>query len=371
MASQTYINALKSQSRQPIYKIEWMNSDEQVISEITSDLIDGSISVELQNGIRRSCNIQLQNKDGLYLPNKDGLIYLNKKFKIYTGLRVDGVNYYNSQGIFNCANPVVRVSTNENTMQIEGYDNFSLLNGNISGELETDYIIPVDTSISEAVTSIFSLANIPKSPVIYPNLEAVPYTMTEQAGSNYAEILIKLAEFISYNIYFDIEGRPVFKPSIDEQIGPVVWEFLTSEPIYLGGDHNYDFLGVKNSIIVYGENIDGSLVKGVAEDTGVFSPTSISRIGTRTKVITDNLIYSEDLANDRAGYELKKIIQIYENFDMKCVPIDIIKEGDIVLVNDISAGFNRDRCLVRKIDIPLKFNSEQTLNIWKIVDTGV
>ena len=82
MASQTYINALKSSSRKPIFKIEWMDSDEQVIDEVISDLIDGSISIELQNGVRRSCNIQFQNKDGTYSPNKDGLVYLNKKFII-------------------------------------------------------------------------------------------------------------------------------------------------------------------------------------------------------------------------------------------------------------------------------------------------
>jgi len=368
MASAIYETALRSASRKPIYKIEWMNSDEQVIDEVISELISGSVSVELKNGIRRSCNIQFSNEDGKYLPDKDGLVYLNKKFKLYTGLQINGVNYFNSQGIFNCGNPVVRGRFSERTVQIEGYDNFILLNGNMAGELADDYIIPVGTTVTDAVTAIFTAAGIIKAPIIYPNSAVFPYTVMETSGSNYFNLLDKIAGVMSYDIFFDVEGRPRFRPPTDEQESAPVWEFGVSEPTYLGGDHNYNFLGVKNYIKVYGDNVNGDLYAGVAQDTGIFSPTSINRIGQRTKVISDSLIYSDALCVDRAEYELKKTVQVYENFDMKCIPVDFIKEGDIVLVDDPQNGFNRDNCLVKNLDIPLSYNSEQTMGLWKVRD---
>jgi hypothetical protein len=92
-----------------------MDKDENIIYESTTDYIDGSISIQLQNGVRRSCNITLKNDDGLYTPDANGLVFIGKKIKIYSGLNINGTDYFPSEsihGVFNMGNSFVRIKTN-------------------------------------------------------------------------------------------------------------------------------------------------------------------------------------------------------------------------------------------------------------------
>lgn len=82
MITEAYINAIKSNNRYPVFKIEWMDKDEIVVDEVITDMISGNISMQLKNGIRRTCNLTLENKDGSYIPSKDGLVWIGKKNKI-------------------------------------------------------------------------------------------------------------------------------------------------------------------------------------------------------------------------------------------------------------------------------------------------
>lgn len=365
----TYAEALRSPSRIPRFKIEWMDKNEQVVNEITSDLLSGSINITLQNGVRRTCQLNLNNKNGDYIPDKNGLIWLEKKFKVYTGLQINGTDYFNEQGLFNLGNPINAGYMSERTAQIEAYDNFALLNGSIGGELDADYVIDVGSSLTDVVAQVFTDAGVIKSPIIYPNSEVLPYTITKKIGDTYESILTELAAIVSWDVFFDTDGRPRFQPPVNTDIANSVWDFGSTEVTWLGSDHNYDFLAVKNYIVVIGDNINGDLAYATAQDDNIFSPTSVARIGKRTKTIEDSNIYSDDLAQDRADYELKKAIQIIENADMKCIPIDTLKEGEIVTIDDSDNGFNRERYIIKSINLNLNYNQEQTLNVSKVYST--
>ena len=369
--SQEYRDALRNSPRQPIYKIEWMNKDELVTDEIITDLLTGSLSVERKNGIRRSARLELENDNGSYTPtDSDGLIWIGKKFKLYTGLNINGTNYFNAQGIFNLGNPRVKSESSFVTSSIEAYDNFALLDGKISGKLENTYIISVGTLITDAVKAVFNDAGIIKPPIVAESSATTPYTITEKFGSTYSKILEKLAGIISWDIYFDIDGYPRFEPRPGEENKGSIWEFRTDEVTYNGMTHNYDLLSVKNKIKVIGDNINGNTFSGTAEDTNPFSPTNADRVGVKFDLIEDDLIYSDALAEDRAEYELKNRIQVYENADLSVMPVDIIQEGDIVIIDDSEGGFDRARCLVTGFNLNLDFNSQQTLNVWKARETS-
>lgn len=367
-----YKTELRNPTRTQVYKIEWMDKDENIINEVTTDFLEGSITCNLQNGVRRSCNITLENSDGVYIPNNNGLVYISKKFKIYSGLKIDGTNYFppeSNQGVFNIGNPILRSTSSGSTVSIEGYDNFSLLNGTISGAINaTVYQISVGLSLNEIIPSILSDAGIVKTPIIYDNDETLYYTLIKESGSTYGDALIELADMVAWDIYFNIDGRPVFKPPVDEINSAHVWEFRENEVSYLGSEHNYNYADVRNHIIVYGENVNGDLAYAEAEDIGIFSPTSISRIGRRTKQISDNLIITDDLAQDRADYELKQAIQAYEYTNIRTYNIDFLKEGDIVLIKDSSGGYNADRYLIKQINRNLSSGGEMTIQAWKVRD---
>ena len=94
---ETYLKALKQHTIRPVFKVELMDFAENVIGELTQDISkedSGSISVNYQQGVRRSCSLTLLNvndnlklKRGKYLLDENGL-WINTKFKLYTGIKI-------------------------------------------------------------------------------------------------------------------------------------------------------------------------------------------------------------------------------------------------------------------------------------------
>ncbi len=359
----TYNEALRNETRKPIYKIEWLDSNENVIAEVTTDMLSGNLSIEHKNGKRRACNLIIENNDLRYVPNKNGLIYIDKKLRLYTGLYYDGNFEYKSQGIFNLSNPILSSKRADKTIQIESFDNWLLF----EKKLKTDYIINVGELITDVVSNIFIEANISTTPIIYPSTEILPYTIIKSAGSTLSELLLELADVLSWEVFFDNNGRGRFQPPIDTVSTKEIWTFGINEVTYLGGETNYGYDSVRNSIVIYGENINGDLIIATAQDTDILSPTNINKIGEIPEIITDNNIYSQELAQDRANYELNNLNKIYQNVNFTCIPIDIIKEGDIIIIDDINNGNNRDKFIVKSISYPIGYNQQQNITALKIM----
>jgi hypothetical protein len=361
-----YLNALKLNTRNPIYKLEFTDKNEITIDEIYKYVIDGNISCERKNGMRRTCNITLENKDGTFTPSYDGLVSFSNRLKVFTGLNIDNVEFYIPQGVFLFGNPrMTKNQSGEKIILLEMYDKFALLDGTISGTLEKDYMIPIGTPVSEAVSLVLTRAGITTPILIYPNTYNVPYDIVVQAGENYANILYKLADLMTWEVFFDEYGTLRFQPPTDEDTQSPSWEFVSGGESYISSTHNFEWNKIRNNIIVVGDNINGLIIKAESKNENIFSDTYYEKIGLITEYITDDVIYDTTLAKERADYELQLATQIQESADIQCVPIDILKEGDIIIVDDSENGFNRDRYVVRTINIPLIYNSEMTINAYK------
>jgi hypothetical protein len=367
----TYEEALRAPIRKRVYKIEWMDKHENILGEVIGDVIDGNVSGEKKNGVRRTCNLTLKNDDLKYIPKEDGYVWISNRFKLWSGLEINGVPTFpeKAQGVFALGNPSVSGKFAEKTASIEAMDKFALLNGELAGELEYWYSIPVGVKVSNAVRTTLTDAGMPETKIIItPTIEVTPYAINGVPGDTYGDILIKLAEMINYQVYFDVDGNLVFEPLTNEKKKGVVWTFHKKEVTYLGGGHNYDFKNMKNYIVVYGDNINGYQVKGVAQDDNPFSTTNVDKVGKRVKVDEDDVIPSDMYAIAKAEYLLKEYIQLYESIEASAMPIDIIGEDDIVEVEDDDIGLERERLLVRSFNLPLTHNSEMSMSIWKTRD---
>jgi hypothetical protein len=362
---QNYLNALKSNTRDYLIKLEFLDANENVTSTLTPDLLDGKINIDLKNGSRRSATLTLQNKDLRFLPNPDGEIWLNTKIRIYTGIKVNGEEYYNSQGIFVLGEPESDSNFAEKTATLNLYDKFTMLDGTLGGELLNDIIINVNTKIEDAVKSIATEAGEIKSPLIEPTNETLPYTLILNAGQTYFDILNQLAKVLSWVVYYDRNGYLRFEPPSELDTAGSVWDF-TDDTLYMGASKRLDYTKVKNKIRVVGDTIQGEIFDATAEDANLSSPTRTSLIGTRGKLIEDDIIYSASLAQQRADYELQQSISIYESVNANCVPIDFLDVDNVITITDASLGLNQTRYLVQSVSLPLKQNSSQQLNVWQI-----
>lgn len=364
---QDYITALKANTRDYLVKLEFLDWNENVLSTLTPDLIDGNVNIELKNGSRRNASITLNNKDLRFLPDPLNEIWLNTKIRIYTGLLVNGEEYWNSQGIFVLGEPEINSNFAEKTVTLNLYDKFAMLDGTLAGELLYDFIIDVDTSLADAVKSIFVAAGEVKLPIIEPTSEILPFTIIINASQTYFDILDKLAETFSWSVYFDRNGFPRFETPSDINSDASIWNFEEDDILYMGGNKRLDFTKVKNKIRVVGNTSDlGEIYDAISEDTDANSPTRTSLIGERTKLIEDDIIYSTDLSQQRADWEKQQAISIYESTDMKCIPVDILDVDNVCSVFDTSLDLNGDRLLLQSINLPLRQTTSQSLKVWKI-----
>ena len=244
-----FVTTMKAASAKRICKIQILDGLENVVSEITRDLISGDLQMSDNLGARRNCNLSLDNSKGLYTPDPEKLFWINSKIKVFSGHIVNGEPYYVSRGIFVTGEPEVTSKLSDKSMSVQLYDKWVLL----ENPLKNDYIIPVGTSIQAAIKGVFQEAGEVKVPIIYPTNEISPYTLIVSAGETFADILIKLSQMLSYTCYFDNDGFPRFEPQPDYLTKGVVWEFKTTEVNYLGSSRRFEFSKVKNFIKIFKE----------------------------------------------------------------------------------------------------------------------
>lgn len=356
-----YVEALKYKNRYPIAKIEWTDSNGLTTREVIGDLVDGTLTSTYTNGMRRTVSLELQNTTGDYTPtDEDGLIWFTKGFKLFTGLRINDEDYFNPQGVFVLGNPTVNHNFAERTMSLQAYDLFAKLDGTLNGILLDMYHFPVGSNAADVFRVVFNDAGLNVPVIINPTLETktIPYTLTADLGETYADILLnKLQPAFTQDIYFDEVGNAVIDNPTQQQSAGSVWRFSAEnveETLYIGGSKTVDFNKMYNKVKVVGQQEDGTVFSGEAEDDNIFSSTFVGKIGNVTFFLEDEQIYTDDLATLRAQHELNKGIQLYEIIQISCVPLDIIKEGDIITITDIDLGLDEARCLVTSFNIPLR-----------------
>jgi hypothetical protein len=362
----SYAEGLQSHTRQPIYKIEFMDSNEITIDEIIKYEIGGNISIERKNGMRRTCNLTLDNSSGLFTPSSSGLVSISNKVKVYTGLKIDNIDYYNQRGVFVLGNPrMTKNNSGEKIIVLEMYDKFALLDGTVSGTLEAEYIIPIGEPIQQAVIDLAIEAGITTPVMVYPTNVVTPYTLTVSAGDTFATIFYKYAEMLTWEVFFDQYGALRFQPPTNEDTQSTTWEFAEGDTLYISSVHNFEWNKIRNYVAVTGDNVNGDIAHATASNENIFSDTYVGKIGKRTEVLQDEIIDTDALALTRALYEVQLNTQIQETADVQAIPVDIINEGDIVILDDPENAFNRDRYVVNTINYPLTNGQEMSLNLMK------
>ena len=99
----TYEEAIRSKTKERIYRIEFLDELENPNDAVTSGLQSGSINVSYNDGVRRQGTLTFINNDGKF--NIFGnLLNYKTRLKIFTGIKVfeNGVaqEFLYEQGVF-------------------------------------------------------------------------------------------------------------------------------------------------------------------------------------------------------------------------------------------------------------------------------
>ena len=386
-----YLAALRRPMRKMFVKMEILSHYEGAIGQITNDLSSteiGTITINKGQGCRRSCSLNIIDREGKYLPQVNSWFWYNRKFKLFIGLQVGEDIYWFPQGVF----VTKSVQANGRLLSIEGIDKYGFLNGELNARMcLVEYQASVTnskkgTKIANLIRETLMLDlgnNIPLDP-IEPIIDPIFYDaelyddIVVDEGGYLGEIFDKLAEMYGANIYYDVNGRlrmeRVFNynlPSWYRHLSPQ-YDFGEVKITETDMDVAYNYDGV-NIVTVTTDNTEGEIYTYTAKNENPQSPVCIDSVGYKGLdggvyyiPLSDTSVDSgEEKCRQQAEYILLQntCMGATVSFSYPIIPhLDV--DETIYLTNDYY-NFEKQLFLIQSITIPLS-NSEMDIEATNI-----
>lgn len=371
---------LKRPNYEARYRLFVLNSDETIDYEIPQEDIiinSGNFTENYQNGQRKSVNVSLVNIDGKYTPSIN-TIWVHNRFRLDIGLQFDGQIYWFPRGIYVLGNPTASHANSDKQVTLTLVDKFAVLEGK-QGTLEATYEIPVNSDVKQAIIGILTLDNgsgypIDLKPIIYDqSFEGIkmPYTLSKDAGSTLGEMIIEIGTILNAEVYYNSQGNLCFininETTLDVQKASL-WDYSEDNRDYHGASASYDFENAVNEVQVVGDNINNEIFSAYSQNTNPASPLCIARIGRRIEYINDSNIYSDDLAQQRADYELRKFGILKTTMTVTVSFNPLLFVNNLITITDEYYGLQRARFLIQSISYTLGDQCEMTLTCSNIAN---
>ena len=362
-----YLSALKTDFTK-IAKLEFLNPNGTVAFVLDNNyknnrsgafIQDGSLSVNLQNGTRRSASITLANTNGEYDFSVNNL-WFGTTVRLQMGLLLpDGTEYLIPQGVFYIKDPEEVYFPNQRTIHLELVDKWAMLDGTLGGNLDGIYEVPLNSNIFEAIDGLLKDAQgngyvFDNTPAIYTSyyndmtqtlpdgttasLVESPYTARfDSFGESYADVILELNNMVAGWIGYDATGALRLDPSQDDILDiskPILWTFNPSEKQFLGATYSIRNSDVKNEIIRVGQALDGGYaqVGAKAQNFDPSSDTNINIIGRKVDRQEQSNYYTNDICASLAEFELKRNTILKKSVTIRSTQMFHLVENNLVVI---------------------------------------
>lgn len=363
---QEMIYAIKAHSVKPLYRLYLLNYDESVKEDVTDYLLEGgNITITFQSGIRRNMNITLDNSDKKWNPSPiSGYLWKDSKFRMDIGIQVKSGEVWEQMGIFIPTDPSISVAQDSKSVSLQLSDKFASLDGSFGGKLSSSVTIALGSNIESSVSQLLKQSRLNNSPydvkpihfpAEYKN-EQTMYTITKTDETTIGEIATELGEMLSCDVYYDVDGYLTYEKgnyNLAVSDSPVIWNFDDKDLECLENSININFSKTYNVVTVTGANIEGDLVSYTAKNENPKSLSNIWTLEPTTLRINDDNIYSDNLAKQRAEYELFKQGLLTITYNFKCTFMPILDVNKIVTISNSEYGFDNVPFLIQSVSIPI------------------
>ena len=399
-----YLSALKTDFTK-IARLEFLNPNGTVAFVLDNNyknnrsgafIQDGSLSVNLQNGTRRTASITLANTNGEYDFSVNNL-WFDTTVRLQMGLLLpDGTEYLIPQGVFYIKDPEEVYFPNQRTIHLELVDKWAMLDGTLGGNLDGIYEVPLNSNIFEAIDGLLKDAQgngyvFDNTPAIYTSyynnmtqtlpdgttasLVESPYTARfDSFGESYADVILELNNMVAGWIGYDATGALRLDPSQDDILDiskPILWTFNPSEKQFLGATYSIRNSDVKNEIIRVGQALDGGYaqVGAKAQNFDPSSDTNINIIGRKVDRKEQSNYYTNDICASLAEFELKRNTILKKSVTIRSTQMFHLAENNLVVIRRIDKkGKPFERHLINGFSIPIGQAGEMTINATSVSD---
>lgn len=367
------INVCLQSSLSRSVKIEVLDLNENVIDEISELATDGSVSINTQSTIRRSCDIKFT-LNSTTMINENSSLWINKRFRLYTGildLMTNEIVWF-KHGTFILADPSKDIQVNNRTVDIKGYDKMCLQDNSLSGQLLNKVIIPVNTPISDAVLTTITTLGLenPSKCLIDTSPYSTPYEINVNVGSTVYDTIKILQElYLTWKCFYDTESNFRFTQIKSGINDPIVFNFsdypviknITQNILYSNAKNNYRVIGRLNQD---GNQYTSSLI--VSESNYNGNPFTVEQLGGyRNWVVSEEKLYTLEQVTDRRDYEIYKHLNLCEGVSFTCSILPFLDVDNLIYVDmpefEIAGTF-----MIDSIDLPLKFDGLMNISAHRI-----
>lgn len=402
-----YLQAVRG-SFTKLAKLDFLNPDGSIAFTLDNDpysgrsrafLQEGDLSVNFQNGQRRTASVTLSNADDEYSYQINKL-WFGQTVRLSEGLILpDGTEFYLPQGVFAVQDPEESVRPDGKTVTLNLVDKWAYLDGTLFGNLDGIYEVPVGTNVFSAIASILAMDRgngYPvdgTTPVFTPYYKGKtqqlqdgttvsvllsPYTLrVDSDGGTYADVITGLNDMLVGVIGYDPNGRLRLEPSQDDlEDGDkeIQWEFSPEDIQLLGATYQVLNSQVYNDIIVQGEPQDNyAQPYGRAQNTNSASELNIyGALGLRTLRMSAAGYCTNQQCEDRAAWELKKNCILKKSVTIESSQLFHIQENKLITIQRTDKpGSPVEKHLVTGFTRPIGQTGSMTINATSIEDMSV
>lgn len=359
--------ALSSGKQIPITKIEVLDAASRVTLKTITEVDEGTVTVDVSRGTRRTFQIRLSNKDGLFTPlSSSDDFYFNRLIRIYRGLEfVDSTNQivdeYVCLGTFMVDRPEVFTERNMSVLTVDGSDLWKKI---ATGGFASGHSFPIGTHINDIISLVASLSgvglnNIALNP--YPTRTTAGYltgtVVAWETGDSRSDFLQNLATQWGIQIFFTVNGFLTTAEIPNLSIASPVWTFTVGETsTMLGVSKILNDLKLVNHIVVIGETAGAApTVRVELADTDVSSPTSIyGPLGNRVLVYRGPEITTVEQATTVAQKLYAENALIEEQLRLPIVALPHLEGNDVIRVIEPTFSRISSTYFAQRFDIPLR-----------------
>lgn len=417
-----YLKTIEKPFRK-LSKIEFLQPDDSVAFSVSNTykrgysskydsrafLQDGSLSISMKNGARRSASITLANVDDafLYSVNK---IWFGSRVRLSMGcILPDGTEFYLPQGVFYLADPNNNISPSSKTISYSLKDKWSYLDGSLFGTLPNSYTVRENTDVFFAMQNVlwFSKRNMTEiatdkflmldaTPPVFPvyyNDKVVNYTIvnpdgtqtpktttknmtafstTVEMGKTAADILLGLNKNLVGLIGYDQTGALRVEPSQYDILDiekPVLHTFSPSNSIFLGQDESINVSEVFNNVIAVGEGLRSSTVYAIATNQDPSSDTNANLIGLKTYKENNSELWNNEQCADYADYILKQKTVLRKSVTIRSAQMFHLYENALIAIKRTDKeGSPVENHLIQSINIPIGETGSMTIKAVSVND---
>lgn len=399
-----YEKALRTGNFSKLARLRFLNPDGTTAFSVDNDpdnsksgafLQSGTVSVNLQNGVRRTADVTLANVDGTFDYNVEK-VWFGSEIAVDMGaLLPDGTALYFPQGVYRVTGPGENVDPSGRTVRYSLTDKWAGLDGTLNGTLESAYIVNAGTSIFDPIAALLKTDRGDgqpfdrEAPVFteYYNgktqelpgggtaaITATPYTLTvDSEDGSVADVILELCGMLVAWVGYDPTGRLRIDPSQNDILDtdkPVTWRFSLAESQVMGLAYDIKLQDVKNDYIVVGMMADDYTKPAArAQNLDPRSDTNINLIGRKTKRESKPEYATGRICADYAEWMVKRTSVLHRAVTIRCNQIFHLTENTLIEVTRTDLpGTPVEKHLVQGFELPISGTEPMSITATSVHD---